>query len=96
MIAQHTANKNAEPSPSCTRAIEELMRYRRSPEVRGHLKEGWRQIAVRARPRPRGGQVEIDSPTRVALRRTLGDQVYKGLLAEIVGDRPQGGAVQTA
>ena len=84
VVRQHTAKLNSQPSASCTLAIEELMTYCRTPDIRRRLEHAWQLIRHGARLYRRDGKIEIDSTMRTALMRTLGDDVYECLFARIL------------
>jgi hypothetical protein len=89
IIAQHTAKENADPSPACIQAMDELLRCCREGDVRRHLEQGWRLLSARRSRRIRHhNQAEDLVTVRMALRQCLGDQTYDELLEELLQARP--------
>lgn len=72
---QHTAVLNREPSRQCDNAFREFLLHCQSDDVRKHLKNGWKKIR---QSRGVSGMQAVNLPA--ALRCTLGEQVYEGLL----------------
>lgn len=81
-VVQHTARENTKPSAPCAKAVDELIHYCYSGNVRRHLEKGWRLIAKRNRPHPRCDQVEINSEIKTALKQALGVHIYEEMLAK--------------
>jgi hypothetical protein len=85
MVAQHTARENQEPSPTCLRAVAELLRHCRRPEVITHLQQGRRLLRRDGRTQMTRLREQADAATRAAdraaLQATLGDRVYDDLVA---------------
>jgi len=96
-LKQHTARRNTPPSPTCRRAVSELLVHCRSPEVRRHLLEGWHLLSYGSTGGARFAQpadILWHAADREALRTTLGAERYDSLLAEAVrarrGDASEG------
>jgi hypothetical protein len=78
VVRQHTATANRPPSPRCVAALEEFLCHCSGDEVQAHLRAQWR--AVRGIDVRENGE-SVHSPT--ALRNTLGERVYEGLLSSV-------------
>lgn len=91
MVAQHTARENQEPSPTCRRAVAELLRHCCRPEVIAHLQQGRRLLRRDGRTQMTRLREQTDAATlaadRAALQATLGDGVYDDLVAATIRAR---------
>ena len=81
VVKQHTAFENRKPSLQCIGAMEELIQYCRTPEVRKHLEKGWLLIAEAKRLHRRQVRKQIDSAVTAALQQALKEGEYDDLLA---------------
>ncbi|WP_405233081.1 hypothetical protein [Lentisalinibacter salinarum] len=75
---QHTASANRPPSRRCVDALQEFLCHCRTAEVRAHLGKQWGEL--RRLGSRHDGQA-VHAPR--ALRNTLGEQVYEGLLESV-------------
>jgi hypothetical protein len=73
---QHTAVVNRKPSRQCQYTLQEFLIHCQSDDVREHLKNSWKKLR---HLRGESGTQPVNLPA--ALRCTLGDQVYEGLLS---------------
>jgi len=78
VIRQHTATANRPPSPRCVAALREFLCHCDTDAVRAHLRAQWRALR---RIDVREDGESVNSPT--ALRNTLGERVYEGLLSSV-------------
>ena len=78
---QHTAFANRKPSRRCQSTLREFLHHCQSDDVRKHLKNGWKKIR---QLRGESGTQPVDLPA--ALRCTLGEQFYDGLVASRVNE----------
>jgi len=78
VIRQHTATANRPPSPRCVAALQEFLCHCRGDEVQAHLRAQWRALR---RIDVREDGESVHPPT--ALRKTLGERVYEGLLSSV-------------
>ena len=79
-IRQHTGKANARPSSRCARVLREFLRHCLTEEIRQHVLSNWTVLRGRSKP-------DAKEPPRlpVALRSTLGEQLYEGLVTSIRG-----------
>lgn len=80
---QHTASANRPPSRRCIGTLQEFLCHCRTAEIRAHLRAQWQaleRVGVAHDRQP------VHSPR--ALRNTLGEQVYEGLLRSVCADSP--------
>lgn len=76
VIKQHTALANRRPSPRCKRAIQELLSYCESEEIRDYLADSWRELGNRISAGRRKNELEISMVATRAVKEILGERLY--------------------
>jgi hypothetical protein len=82
---EHTAFANRAPTRRCQCALREFLHHCQSDDVREHLKSNWKKIR---QSRGESGTQPVNLPA--ALRCTLGEQFYEGLVSSSANRTVQG------
>jgi hypothetical protein len=83
VIKQHTALANRRPSPRCKRAIQDLLSYCETEEIREYLEDSWHQLGKRIGEGRRKNELEINLVVTRAVKEILGEHVYNEALSRL-------------